>query len=74
MKRFKILCVLLLTVFFASVVADFVMDFLYGAKMGITMDEYIVDNELQSREHLYIDVLTEANKKELAPNALNKLL
>jgi hypothetical protein len=73
MKRFKILCVLLLTVFFASVVADFVMDFLYGAKMGITMDEYIVDNELQSREHLYIDVLTEANKKELAPNALNKL-
>ena len=73
MKRFKILCVLLLTVFFASVAVDFVMDFVSGARMGYTMGEYIVDNELESREHLYIDVLTEVDKKVLAPNALNKL-
>ena len=73
MKRFKILCVLLLTVFFASVVADFVIDFVSGARMGYTMGEYIVDNELESREHLYVDVLTEVNKKVLTPNALNKL-
>jgi ABC-type bacteriocin/lantibiotic exporter with double-glycine peptidase domain len=37
------------------------------------MGEYIVDNELESREHLYVDVLTEVNKKVLTPNALNKL-
>ena len=73
MKRFKILCVLLLTVFFASVAVDFVLDFVSGARMGYTMGEYIVDNELVSREHLYIDVLTEVDKKVLTPNALNKL-
>ena len=41
MKRFKILCVLLLTVFFASVVIDLVLDFIAGAKMGYNMVEYI---------------------------------
>lgn len=73
MKRFKILCVLLLTVFFASVATDFVMDFVSSVRMGYTMGEYIVDNELESREHLYVDVLTEVDKKVLTPNALNKL-
>ncbi len=73
MKRFKILCVLLLTVFFASVVVDFVIDFVSGARMGYTMGEYIIDNELESREHLYVDVLTRVDKEVLTPNALNKL-
>jgi hypothetical protein len=73
MKRFKVLCVLLLSVFFASVVVDFVMDFVSSARMGYTMGEYIVDNELESREHLYVDVLTEVDENVLKPNALNKL-
>ena len=73
MKRFKVLCVLLLSVFFASVVVDFVMDFVSSARMGYTMGEYIVDNELESREHLYVDFLTEVDENVLKPNALNKL-
>ena len=73
MKRFKILCVLLLIVFFASVVTDFVMDFVSGARMGYTMGEYIVDNKLESREHLYVDVMENADRTVLVPNELNKL-
>ena len=71
MKRFKILCVLLLAVFFASVVTDFVLDFIAGAKMGYSMVEYTIANGLESREHLYIDVVAEG--KTLEPNAVNKL-
>lgn len=73
MKKFKILCVLLLTVFFASVVIDFVIDFATGAKMGCTMADYIVGNGLESREHLYVDVVVEEGGNMLAPNAENKL-
>ena len=73
MKRFKILCVLLLTVFFASVVTDFVLDFIAGAKMGYNMVEYTIANGLESREHLYVDVVADGEGKALAPNAVNKL-
>ncbi len=73
MKRFKILCVLLLTVFFASVVADFVLDFIAGAKMGYNMVEYTIANGLESREHLYVDVVADGEGKVFAPNAVNKL-
>ena len=73
MKRFKILCVLLLTVFFASVVTDFVLDFMSGARMGYNIVEYITDNKVESREHLYIDVVMNGGGNMLEPNALNKL-
>ena len=73
MKRFKILCVLLLTVFFASVVIDFVLDFIAGAKMGYNMVEYTIENGLESREHLYVDVVADVEGKAFAPNAVNKL-
>lgn len=73
MKRFKILCLLLLSVFFASVVIDFVIDFTTGAKMGYTMADYIVNNGLESREHLYVDVVSNESINMLAPNAENKL-
>ena len=73
MKRFKVLCVLLLSVFFASVVKDFVLGLITGAKMGCSMVEYTIANGLESREHLYVDVLTEVDKNVLKPNALNKL-
>ena len=73
MKRFKILCVLLLTVFFASVVTDFVLDFMSGARMGYNIVEYIIDNEVESREHLYVDVMMDGTENMLEPNALNKL-
>lgn len=73
MKRFKILCVLLLTVFFASVVADFVLDFIAGAKMGYNMMEYTIENGLESREHLFVDVVADGEGKVFAPNAVNKL-
>ena len=73
MKRFKILCVLLLTVFFASVVTDFVLDLIAGAKMGYNMVEYTMANGLESREHLYVDVVVDGAMKGLEPNAVNKL-
>lgn len=73
MKRFKILCVLLLAVFFASVVTDFVLDFIAGAKMGYSMVEYTIANGLESREHLYVDVVADGDGKVFAPNAINKL-
>ena len=73
MKRFKILCVLLLAVFFASVVTDFVLDFIAGAKMGYSMVEYTIANGLESREHLYVDVVADGEGKVFAPNAINKL-
>lgn len=73
MKRFKILCVLLLTVFFASVVIDLVLDFIAGAKMGYNMVEYINANGLESREHLFVDVVADGEGKVFAPNAVNKL-
>lgn len=73
MKRFKILCVLLLTVFFASVATDFILDFVTGARMGYNIAEYLVDNELESREHLYIDVMTAEAEDIIKTNAVNKL-
>lgn len=73
MKKFKILCMLLLTVFFASVVTDFVFDFTTGAKMGYNIAEYLVDNKLESREHLYIDVVAEEAEDIIKTNAVNKL-
>ncbi len=73
MKKFKILCVLLLTVFFASVVTDLVFDFITGAKMGYNIAEYLVDNKLESREHLYIDVMAEEADDIIKTNAVNKL-
>lgn len=73
MKRFKILCVLLLSVFFASVVKDFVLGLITGAKMGCSMVEYTIANGLESREHLYVDVVVDGDVSELKPNAVNKL-
>ena len=73
MKRFKILCVLLLTVFFVSVVTDFVLDLITGAKMGYNMVEYTMANGLESREHLYVDVVVDGDEMGLEPNAENKL-
>ncbi|MDD2987310.1 hypothetical protein, partial [Flavobacterium sp.] len=69
MKRFKILCTLLLVSFLVAVFQNTVMSFLEGFNLGYGIASFEIDNGLTSENFTYLDLVPKTD--EIALNADN---
>lgn len=58
MKRIKILCIVLLVVFFGSLYQGAVMPFIEGVKYGMTIAKYEQDSQKKTDDFLMMDVVS----------------
>lgn len=58
MKRIKILCIVLLIVFFGSLYQGAVMPFIEGVKYGMTIAKYEQDSQKKTDDFLMMDVVS----------------
>jgi len=58
MKRIKILCIILLIVFFGSLYQGAVMPFIEGVKYGMTIAKYEQDSQKKTDDFLMMDVVS----------------
>ncbi len=72
MRKFRVLCILLLVVFFAGTAQRMVTDMLYGYRMGQGVWEYSIGRRLVDDTHVSLDVKME-EFNGIMPNAVNEL-
>ena len=60
MKRLKILCIILLVLFFGSSAMNFLSDFSKGWKEGMSMAQHMAENELQGRDFISLNINSKA--------------
>lgn len=58
MKRIKILCAVLLVIFFGSIYQSAVLPFIEGVKEGMTIAKYQLDNNQKTDDFLLMDVVS----------------
>lgn len=58
MKRIKILCIILLVVFFGSIYQGAVLPFVEGVKYGITIAKYQLQHKEKTDDFIMLDVVT----------------
>lgn len=56
MKRIKVLCIVLLVVFFGSIYQSSILPFLEGVKYGITVAKYQLDHKEKTDDFVLMDV------------------
>ncbi len=61
MKRLKLLCIILLVVFFGSMYQGAVLPFVEGIKYGITIAKYQIESNQETDDFIMMDVITRDN-------------
>ncbi len=61
MKRLKILCVILLVIFFGSIYQGAVLPFVEGIKYGYTIAKYQIDHKQSAQDFLMMEVVAKDN-------------